>query len=110
MKNLEKLHYQSFENIKNTNEYKQDFWYGRDLQTTLEYREWRNFCKVIEKAKIACKGSNLSINDHFVDINKMVDLGSGSKRQIEDIQLSRYACYLIVQKVKKFLIIWGLQN
>lgn len=63
----------------------------------LEYTEWRNFNKVINKAKTACENSNINISDHFVDVNKMVQLGSGAEREIKDVMLSRYACYLIVQ-------------
>lgn len=86
-----------FESIKHTNEYGQEFWYARELQAALEYTEWRNFKKVIEKAETACMGSENDVLNHFVDINKMVNMGSGSVREIEDLQLSRYACYLIVQ-------------
>lgn len=86
-----------FESIKRTNEYGQEYWLARELQTVLEYTEWRNFSKVIEKAKEACKNSNNTIANHFVDVNKMVDIGSGAEREIGDIELSRYACYLIVQ-------------
>lgn len=85
-----------FESIRHENEYGQEFWYARDLQIALEYTEWRNFCKVIEKAKEACRGSNNAVSDHFVDVNKIVNAGATSK-DIGDIQLSRYACYLIVQ-------------
>ena len=85
-----------FESIRHVNEYGQEFWYARDLQIALEYTEWRNFCKVIDKAKEACRGSNNAVSDHFVDINKIVNAGVTSK-DIGDIQLSRYACYLIVQ-------------
>lgn len=85
-----------FESIRHVNKYGQEFWYARDLQIALEYTEWRNFCKVIEKAKEACRGSNNAVSDHFVDVNKIVNAGATSK-DIEDIQLSRYACYLIVQ-------------
>jgi len=74
-----------------------EYWWARDLQILLNYKEWRNFINVIEKAKIACKNSNQSIQNHFVNVNKMIDLGSGSKRIIEDIMLTRYACYLIAQ-------------
>ena len=85
-----------FESIRHVNKYGQEFWYARDLQIALEYTEWRNFCKVIEKAKEACRGSNTAVSDHFVDVNKIVNAGATSK-DIGDIQLSRYACYLIVQ-------------
>ena len=85
-----------FESIRHENKYGQEFWYARDLQIALEYTEWRNFCKVIEKAKEACRGSNNAVSDHFVDVNKIVNAGATSK-DIGDIQLSRYACYLIVQ-------------
>ena len=74
-----------------------EFWFARDLQNLLGYTEWRNFTKVIEKAKESCQTSNNAISDHFVDVNKMVSLGSGSERDIEDILLTRYACYLIAQ-------------
>lgn len=74
-----------------------EFWYARDLQILLDYDEWRNFVKIIEKAKIACTKSGQDLSDHFVEVNKMVSLGSGSERQIDDIKLTRYACYLIAQ-------------
>lgn len=64
-----------FESIRHVNEYGQEFWYARDLQITLEYTEWRNFCKVIDKAKEACRGSNNAVSDHFVDVNKIVNAG-----------------------------------
>ncbi len=70
---------------------------ARDLQKLLDYTDWRNFLLVVEKAKTACFNSRQSIADHFVDVNKMVKLGSGSERQVDDIMLTRYACYLIAQ-------------
>ena len=74
-----------------------EFWFARDLQKLLGYTEWRNFTKIIEKAKESCQISNNVISDHFVDVNKMVSLGSGSERELGDILLTRYACYLIAQ-------------
>lgn len=86
-----------FEDIKQYLDDGTEFWYARDLQSTLEYADWRNFLKVIEKAKTACTNSGNFVEDHFVDVTKMVDIGSGAEREIQDIQLSRYACYLIMQ-------------
>jgi DNA-damage-inducible protein D len=74
-----------------------EFWFARDLQKLLGYTEWRKFVGVIDRAKEACRNSNFNIADHFVGAAKMVDLGSDSKREIEDILLTRYACYLVAQ-------------
>jgi len=74
-----------------------EFWFARDLQKLLDYDEWRNFLNVIEKAKTACRTSNQNVQDHFVDINKKVKIGSEAEREIDDIMLTRYACYLIAQ-------------
>ena len=65
-----------------------EFWLARDLQHLLDYDEWRNFMSVINKAKTACEVSGHTISDHFVDVNKMVDLGSGSQREVEDSMLT----------------------
>ena len=72
-------------------------WSARELQQIFAYTDWRNFLKVIDKAKAACENAGEKISDHFVDVNKMVELGSKSQREIEDIALTRYACYLVAQ-------------
>lgn len=88
---------QPFEVIKNTDREGREFWSARDLGPLLDYKEWRNFHKVISKAVVACEASGQHASDHFVESNKMVELGSGANRNLEDIKLSRYACYLVVQ-------------
>lgn len=87
---------QTFDSIKHYTDDGQEFWFARELQTVLEYAEWRNFLNVINKAKIACQNSGLNPNDDFVEVNKIVEAGATHK-DIGDIMLSRYACYLIVQ-------------
>lgn len=74
-----------------------EYWLARDLQHLLGYTEWRNFTTAVSKARTACEVSGHVIGDHFVDVNKMVDLGSGSQREIDDVMLTRLACYLIAQ-------------
>ena len=86
-----------FESIRHVNTYGEEFWVARELQTALGYREWRNFKKVLDKAITACNNSDYYSPDHFVEVNKMVNVGSGAERTIDDYELSRYACYLIVQ-------------
>lgn len=71
-----------FDDIKHLTEDGDEFWYARELQKVLEYTEWRNFSKVIEKSKIACSNSGIEVDDHFVEVNKMVDIGSGTEREV----------------------------
>jgi len=87
----------SFEDIKKIDEDGVEYWEARELMIILKYSEWRNFGKVIEKAKSACILSEQAIPDHFVDINKMIQAGKGANKSILDYKLSRYACYLIAQ-------------
>lgn len=89
--------YQSFERLKRTDENGVEYWSARELNPLLEYKDWRNFLNVVQKAKLACKTSGHLTSDHFVDATKMVYLGSGSQRELDDVRLSRYACYLVVQ-------------
>ena len=74
-----------------------EFWFARDLQHLLGYAKWENFSKVIIKAKIACEVSNNEVSNHFPDIRKTIDMPKGAKREIDDLMLTRYACYLITQ-------------
>ena len=96
MSDLAKYSEQTFESIKHVNEYGEEYWLARELQLVLEYTQWRRFSDAIERAKLACKNSGFAVEDHFADGGKMVDIGSGAERQIDDVMLSRYACYLIV--------------
>ena len=86
-----------FENIKKIDEEGREYWSSRDLAKILEYKDYRNFLTVINKAKESCGNSNIMLIDHFVDVTDMVSIGSGATRTIETIRLSRYACYLTVQ-------------
>ena len=87
---------ETFESIKHVNEYSNEFWYARELQSILEYTEWRNFQKLIEKAQTACENSDMAVDECFVEVNKTSPMPNGGVKLIDDYILSRYACYLIV--------------
>ena len=97
MTNLTKYNESIFESIKHIDEKGIEYWEARELQKVLEYKEWRKFEGVIEKAKRACNNSGFTQSFHFVGADKMSSIGKGSKRKTIDYKLSRYACYLIVQ-------------
>ena len=96
MKNTKKEN-QTFEEIKHIDENGVEYWYARELQKILEYTQWRRFENVIDKAKISCKNTGIKAIDHFADVGKMVQIGSGAEKEIKDYKLTRYACYLIAQ-------------
>jgi DNA-damage-inducible protein D len=97
MSNLIAKEYQGFEQIKCTDEAGNEYWLARRLAPVLEYAEWRNFSKVIDRAMLACRNSGFNVADQFVETNKLIEHGKGGKRKVVDYRLSRYACYLIVQ-------------
>jgi DNA-damage-inducible protein D len=96
-KRIVEQHHETFEGIRKADADGNEYWFARDLAPLLEYQDWRNFMLVVEKAKTACEQSGQAAANHFGDITKMVEIGSGAKRPVADIRLSRYACYLIVQ-------------
>ncbi len=97
MNQIKKYNETIFESIKHINEYGNEYWLARELMVVLEYKRWDKFNNVIDNAKVACEKSNNLIDDHFSQVGKMVEIGSGAKRKQADYELSRYACYLIVQ-------------
>lgn len=97
MNELELYNDTVFDSIKHIDEYGYEYWLARELMPILQYSNWQNFEKIIKKAIIACENSNFSITDHFIDISKMVEIGSGAYRKQKDYKLSRYACYLTTQ-------------
>lgn len=87
---------QTFENIRHINEYGEEYWLARELQSVLGYAQWRRFSEAIDRAKMACHNSGHSIEDHFADVGKTIQMPKNASRTIPDVMLSRYACYLIV--------------
>lgn len=96
-KHIAQQHHETFEGIRQFDAVGNEFWLARQLAKVLEYSEYRHFQPVVERAKEACRNSGHPMEDHFEDILDMVNIGSGAKRQIGDIRLSPYACYLVVQ-------------
>ncbi len=96
-KHIVEQHHATFESIRQFDANDNEFWLARDLAPLLEYPQWRNFVPVLDKAREACRNSGHRVEDHFADIRKMVEIGSGALREVEDVRLSRYACYLVVQ-------------
>ncbi len=87
----------TFENIKHIDEHGNEYWYARELSKVLEYRDWRNFFKVLKKAKEACKNSGFNVDEQLVEVNKLSRRNNNAIANIQDYKLSRYICYLIVQ-------------
>ena len=96
-KQVETQHHATFEGIRHVDEAGNEFWLARQLAEVLDYSQYRHFLPVVERAREACKNSGQPAEDHMEDVLTMVDIGSGAKRQVEDVRLSRYACYLVVQ-------------
>jgi len=96
-KRIAEQHHATFESIRQQDAAGNEYWSARKLAKVLEYSEYRHFQPVIERAREACQNSGYAVADHFEDILEMVDIGSGAKRELPDVRLSRYACYLIVQ-------------
>ena len=96
-KQVAKQHHATFEAIRQVDDGGNEFWLARALAKVLDYSEYRHFLPVIERAREACKNSGQPVENHFEDVLDMVEIGSGAKRQVEEVRLSRYACYLIVQ-------------
>jgi DNA-damage-inducible protein D len=94
---LQNYSQKTFEAIRRFNDQGMEFWLARELQGVLGYTQWRNFLLVVDKAKLACEKSDVRVKDHFADVSKMVGIGSQGQRDVDDLMLSRYACYLIVQ-------------
>lgn len=96
-KHITEKHHATFDGLRHFDEDGNEFWLARQLAKILEYSEYRHFLPVVDRAREACRNSGRAPEDHFEDILEMVEIGSGAKREIPDVRLSRYACYLIVQ-------------
>ena len=98
MKKMENEYANSiFENIKHIDEHGNEYWYARELSKVLEYKDWRNFLKVLNKAKDVCKNSGFDIDEQLVEVNRLSKRNNNATANIQDYKLSRYICYLIVQ-------------
>ena len=97
MSNLQAEEYKNYEEIRKIREDGTEYWNAREPSEVLQYKKWENFSKVIDRATLACNNSGLNIKDHFPEVRKMVEIGSNTVRELLDYELSRYACYLIVQ-------------
>ena len=112
---LSQNHQATFDSIKHFDEQGNEYWQARQLAKILEYSEYRHFLPVISRAKEACRNSGIDAADHFEDYLDMVEIGSGAMRELSDIRLSRYACYLIVQngdpkKEELIVPLWSLKK
>lgn len=101
----------SFEDIKHIDKHGVEFWYARELIRVLQYSNWQNFEKIIDKAKISCQNSDINVFEHFIDVSKLSKRGNNAEVEINDYKLTRYACYLIAQNGdsrKKLLLLHKL--
>ena len=97
MSKIEAEEYKSFEEIRKTKDDGTEYWSARELSEVLEYKKWENFAKVIDRAKLACKNSAQEIEEHFPEVRKTINMPKNATKEVIDYELSRYACYLIVQ-------------
>jgi DNA-damage-inducible protein D len=97
MSELNAEDYKTFESIKKTREDGTEYWNARELGVLLEYKKWENFAKVIDRAKLACKNSGFEIDERFPEVRKTIKMPNRAEKEILDYELTRYACYLIVQ-------------
>ena len=96
-KRISEQHHATFDSIRQQDEEGNEYWNARQLAVVLEYSQYRHFLPVLERAKEACRNSGQSVENHFEDVLTMVEIGSSAKRELPDVRLSRYACYLVVQ-------------